>query len=390
MSKKASKGHRRTQSNSMFDFNNFMSISDKENDKNFRNMIETHNIFDKTLTSQVLAEETRKQQNNTNDKQILVEHIEPPFQELNKYENSDRNFFNFGKKTRNLTCIYGRENVNSPNVFKELDFNSLSSSKQSRKSFHDSNPAKRYEREFLKEDNKIFVIPEQNDLLLSTEFVNNKIIPKNEKNEKKNEEIFKLNENKICKNEGKIVDISRKADHFQALMNLNSNILNAISKTNNRYNSKEEIKTTRCTNTSAVSKENHANNTIKSKKNHKNSLTIKLLKEKNLCNTLNSNQKEKNSEFFLHSQVSDHKICNKHKKNSVSVVQKKEIFSRTMKTPDRKENNSLLKLETQMNFFKKRVEVLETQNKNFKQQLSVISEEKNLYFKVNFCRKQRI
>lgn len=175
---------------------------------------------------------------------------------------------------------------------------------------------------------------------------------------------------------------SKKQEQFQSLMHLNSNILNAISKTNNRYNSKEELKSsTRGTNFQTLKESNNAKN----KKNNKNSMTINLMKEKaKFSNTIsfNSFQKDKQIENHVSHLTVENKVCaNKHKKNSVSVLGKKEIFSCTMKTPEKNEKN-YVKLEAQMNILKKKVDVLENQNKNFKQQLCIISEEKNLYIKV--------
>ena len=174
---KKDKGHRRTQSNSNYDFRQFNNGAQKENDKNFKNMIETHQIPDKNQTKQVLDEESRKQ-SSSEEKHILVEQLDPSFHELNRHDNSDRNFFNFGKKNRNMTTIFGE----SSDVLKELDMDL--SRKKGRTSIHEMNPAKRYEEAFLKEEN-IFVIPEQNDLLMSTEFPNSKINLKKEGSQKK-------------------------------------------------------------------------------------------------------------------------------------------------------------------------------------------------------------
>jgi len=342
-------------------------------------MVETHEILDKNQTKELLAEEARKQ-GFFEEKHIVIENIEPPFQELNRYDNSEKNFFNFGKKNRNLTTIFSENSE----ILKEINIEDLSNRKKSRSSFHESNPAKRYERELLKEE-KFVVIPEQNDLLLSTEFANNKLISKEktmEKSKEKNKEISKEKSREISKE--KTMEISKvktreisieksnsesKAEHFHSLMHLKSNILNAISKTNNRYNSKEEIKTTRGLNFAKTLKEN---TTIKTKKN---SVPINLLKEKQKFSA--------NTIIFKENSKENH--IGKHKKNSVSTwnSQKNTSFS-SMKKTEKLAEKGVFRLETQMNFIKKKVDILENQNKNFKHQLGVINEEKNLFMKVFF------
>ena len=379
---KRNQGHRRTQSNSNYDFRQFINVSQKENDKNFKNMIETHQIFDKNQTKQALDEEAKKQ-NCLDEKHVVIENIEPTFQEMNRYDNADRNFFIFGKKARNMTSILG----DSSEILKELDINDLSNRQKTRNSFHDSNPAKRYEREFLKED-KFFVIPEQNDLLQSTEFPSNKIgmkkeDPIKEPNENVNNNNFQKKIYADEKKEEKNSSSDSKAERFQSLMHLKSNILQAISKTNNRYNSKEEIKTSRGSNFKTLKE----NSTVKAKKNTKNSLTINLFKEKQKFSATSTLTFMNNSKNLDCSHQIDVRNCCKHKKNSVSVLNKKDISfsslkkSETLKKSEKMEKD-FLKLENQINFLKKKVEILENQNKNFKHQMIVISEEKNLYIKV--------
>lgn len=373
LSKTSNKGHRRTQSNINYDFRQFNSIDQKENDQNFKNMIEVNQIFDKTQTKQVLEEETRKQ-TTSDEKKVVIENIDPPFQELNKYENADKNFFAFGKKNRNLTTIFGEK----ADILKELDFNDLSNRKHSRTSIHESNPAKRYEREFLKED-KFFVIPEQNDLLQSTEFPNNKIISRRDEKKQDIEKIDSKNFLKSSytdeKKDEKKPNSDSNAQHFQSLMHLKTNIIKVMSKTNNRYSSKEDIKTTRPA-TSKILKEY---NTLKSKKNY---LTVNFLKEKpKFSQTPTLNFMVNKAKISDTTQI-DLKNSFKHKKNSVSVVNnKKDISFSSLKKSERMEKD-FLKLETQVNFLKKKVEVLENQNKNFKHQMNKINEEKNLYMKV--------
>lgn len=395
---KKDKGHRRTQSNSNYDFRQFNTGAQKENDKNFKNMIETHQILDKNQTKQVLDEESRKQ-GSSQEKHIVVEQIDPSFHELNRHDSADRNFFNFGKKNRNMTTIFGE----SSDVLKELDMNL--SRKKDRTSIHEMNPAKRYEEAFLKEEN-IFVIPEQNDLLISTEFPNNKINLKKECSQKKEVSITEAQRRDVTmenqkrevtteklqeserrdfifphssnhhqnENEDKNLSSSdSKAEHFQSLMHLKSNILKAMAKTNNRYNSKEEIKTSRAIQFKTL-KENKENSTIKAKKNNKNSLTINLFKEKPKFSTTATLHLHAEKEKIMDS------IC-KHKKNAVSAANKKDISFSSLKKSEKMEKD-FSRLETQVCILKKKVEVLENQNKNFKHQLTSISEEKNLYVKV--------
>jgi len=382
---KKDKGHRRTQSNSNYDFRQFNTLhNQKENDKNFKNMMDIHQILDKNHTKEVLEEETRKQ-STSQDKHVVVENIEPTFQELNRYNNVEKNFFNFGKKNRNLTTIFGENSE----VLKELDINDLSNRKKSRKSIHEVNPAKKYERELMKEE-KFFVIPEQNDLLLSTEFPNNKInLKKEEQLKEKTERVEEKMETKEhqlirnCQADEKKDDVNinssdSKAEHFQSLMYLKSNILKAMAKTNNRYNSKEEIKTSRGVQFKTLKE----NSTIKAKKNSKNCLTINLMNEKpkfSTTTTLNFNiEKEK----FIDSMKNDIKNACKHKKNSVSSVTKKDVSFSSLKKSEKLEKD-FSKLETQVSLLRKKVDLLENQNKCFKYQLTVISEEKNIYMKVS-------
>ena len=380
--------HRRTQSTANYDFHPPTPLPQKD-DKSYKNMVETHQIFDKNQTKDLLAEEARKQCFSS-EKHIVIENIEPPFQELNRYDSSEQNFFNFGKKNRNLTTIFSE----TSEILKEINIGDLSNRKKNGGSFHESNPAKRYERELLKEE-RFVVIPEQNDLLLSTEFTNNKLISKEKTKEKMMEKTCEISKEKLKekskeKTMEKTVEKKRensreislektreiskeksveksnsesKTQHFHSLMHLKSNILNAISKTNNRYNSKEEIKTTKGLNFSKTLKEN----TIKNKKN---SLTINLLKEKQKCATV---FKENSKENYM----------GKHKKNSVSTWNnKKDTSFSSVKKTEKLEEKGVFRLETQMNFIKKKVDFLENQNKNFKHQLGVINEEKNLFMKV--------
>jgi len=95
--------------------------------------------------------------------------------------------------------------------------------------------------------------------------------------------------------------------------------------------------------------------------------------------TLNFNiEKEK----FIDSMKNDIKNACKHKKNSVSSVTKKDVSFSSLKKSEKLEKD-FSKLETQVSLLRKKVDLLENQNKCFKYQLTVISEEKNIYMKVS-------